>query len=136
MWPFIEKVMEQYGLQAVILLMLLGAIGWVGRWLWRDNRMLSERLQSQAEAHSTAMLQLQAEHAKKLEAAQEPLRLQVLDLQKQLAMIQEKRVDEARAVTERVVTHVQGVDNTMQSLDRTLEVILTLAERGNNHTRG
>lgn len=136
MWPFIEKVLEQYGLLAVVLLAMLGAFAWIGRRLWKDNLALNAKLHEVEQQHKDAMLALSDQHAQKLADMQAVLGAENLALQKQLAAIQEKRVDEARAVTERVVTHVQSVDNTMQSLDRTLEVLLSLAERGNHQSRG
>lgn len=136
MWSFVTKVLEQYGLLVVILLVLMAAIGWVGHRLWQDNRALNEKLRQESDAHKDALLELTNEHAKKLSAAQSALGAQITDLQKQLSAIQEKRVDETRAVTERVVTHVASVDSAMQSLDRTLEVLINLADRGANNTRG
>ena len=46
-----------------------------------------------------------------------------------LNTLQEKRVVDAREVTERVVTHVGNVDRTMAKLETELDVLLQLQRR-------
>lgn len=101
MWDFFTKVLETGGLTALIFAIVCLGFGITVKTLWRQNQELHKQLEEARKEYSDA-----------------------------LERIQEKRIAEAQAITERFIEHVQSLDRSLDRISNSLSVLIEVAGNG------
>jgi predicted PurR-regulated permease PerM len=104
-WPFLTEMLRQGGTVAVLFSVLGGAALLTIRVLWAQHLRLTERMVEQNEQYLQRFEQLR----------------------QQLNELQERRVEETRNITTKVVEHVARVDHSMEKVATTLDVLIELS---------
>lgn len=100
MWEFLAQLLEKGGVVAVLLGLIVVGFGWAFRTVWNDNRALRVEVKA-----------LQEDYAERLNG------------------LQERRVNEARQVTEQVVKHTANVDRAVDKLESALDTLIAALKK-------
>jgi Skp family chaperone for outer membrane proteins len=157
-FKFLDNVLNKGGVVATLFFVLVFACGFAIRVLWNRNQALhkqvldhSQALKNTVESHSRQLQKLQATHADQLQKLQATHadQLQTMarantDEMKSLAEqhtgekrvmgtriddLQERRVDETRSITEKVMAYIQHIDTFVAKLEVTIDVLMNAARR-------
>lgn len=125
------SVLEKGGVVAALFFLLTIAFGFAVRALWNENQSLHRQLQEQADdkkkmAEEYAQsLRTQAEkHTREWRAQADEFAEQLMTLTTRIDELQERRVSEMRAFTEKVVNYIGHIDNFANKLEATIDVLL------------
>jgi hypothetical protein len=105
MWQFLQNILEQGGMVALLFTVaILASIGII-RTLWLANQNLHKELASLQEK-------------RRIEAENYAIRLDTL---------QEKRVMEAQRVTEEIVRHIEHTRTSMDKVSTAMDVLIDMS---------
>ncbi len=110
MWKFLGEVLEQGGVVALLFAALGVGFATVVRALWLQNQKLHKQLSDERNRYTEQLERLSREHAAALSA------------------IQERRITEAKAVTERFMEHVQKMDRALDRIGASLSVLIEVSK--------
>lgn len=112
MWKFLGSVLEQGGIVALAFAALGIGFAVVVRALWQQNQKLHKQLSDDRERYTLNLERISKEHAETL------------------AGIQERRINEAKAITERFVDHVSKMDRALDRISASLGVLIEVSRGG------
>jgi hypothetical protein len=133
---------REHGLAAVIALGVIVAFALTIRALWNKNQELHKQIAEQAEAvkkmgdaHASQLRAMAAEHAEQLKgltkhhaldrkAQSDEYARQLLSQAGKINELQERRVEEMRTFTEKVITYIGHIDAFANKLEATIDVLL------------
>lgn len=145
---FLDSVLDKGGVVATLFFVLVAAFSVAIRTLWLRNQKLhaealdaTKTLKTTIEAHSRQLQKINAEHSEKIRAMAERHEEQIRQMAEQhvkekrvmgsrIDELQETRVGEAKSVTEKVMSYVQHIDQFVNKLEITIDVLMNAARRG------
>jgi len=141
-WEFLGNVLEEGGVVAALFFLLTIGFGFVVRALWSKNQELHREIaqlidgsKTMAEAHAIQLREMSKEQMEQLKAlaaqhaadrkqhADEYAR-QLLAQAAKINELQERRVEETRTVTEKVIRYIGHIDQFANKLEATIDVLL------------
>lgn len=138
---------REHGLAAVISLLVIFAFGFAIRTLWNKNQELHNRLLAQetsakelTDDHAVQLREMSDEHLDQLNVLAEQhaadrknqadeYTRQLLAMSNRMNDLQERRVEETRKVTEKVITYIGHIDRFANKLEATIDILIRAGER-------
>ena len=146
-FKFLGDVLEKGGTVAMLFTFVIITFGIVIRVLWSRNQELhkaatehEKTLKNLTKGHSNQLQKLQTAHIERLEEmaqrhAEDLKTLSERHIKEKRLMggrldeLQERRVEEARTVTEKVMAYIQHIDQFVAKLEVTIDILMSAARR-------
>lgn len=147
-WDFLSDMLEKGGVVATLFFVLIIAFGLTVRVLWNKNQELHKQLKSQADsakkmamAHAVQLREmsdqhvghlkgLTTQHAADRKSQSDEYARQLLLQANRINELQDRRVEETRVWTEKVITYIGNIDKFANKLEATIDVLIRASERG------
>lgn len=136
MWEFMSGVLEKGGVVAALFFLVTIGFGFAVRALWNKNQILHKQLKTQADAsretavtHAVQLREMASQHAIDRKSQSDEYARQLLFQANKVNDLQERRVEETRTVTEKVITYIGNIEKFANKLEATIDVLLRASER-------
>jgi len=123
-WDFLAKVLEHGGTAAALYFLTLIGVGAALLALWKQNQAIHTRLVEVEAGKERERKELAELHAKRLRELTDAHAQEVAALVKRLDEIQDRRVNEAQTITEKVLTHIAHIDRSVEKLGAAVDVLV------------
>lgn len=121
MWEFLRSALEAHGLNAVVLLVVVGGAGIAMRELWKKNQELGVHYRKMLQEEAQKRSEMRAAHDREIDSLRQELQLRTEAFAERLDELHEKRNAESRETIREIIT----VANEMRGAAATTAEVLT-----------
>lgn len=125
MWDFVNAILEKGGVAAALLALVIIGCGVAIRQLWKENQTLQMQLRTQTDQHLNKMQELTAQYVSERKQQSSDFAVRLTANAERVDELQERRIKEARDVTERVMSYMSHFDQFAAKLETLIEMILS-----------
>lgn len=125
MWDFVNAILEKGGVAAALLALVIIGCGIAIRQLWKQNQELQAQLVTQGAQYTKRIEELAAQHVTDRKQQSNEFAARLTTSAERVDELQERRIKEARDVTERVMSYMSHFDQFAAKLETLIEMILS-----------
>lgn len=130
MWEFLRDMLEKGGVAATVLALVVIGCGIAIRHLWRENQALQAQIRTITEQYAQQTRTLAETYVTERKQQSHDFAARLVAHSERVDDLQERRIKEARDLTERAMSYMQHFDQFAAKLETLIEMIVSERRRG------